>query len=189
MIKAFPLTLCGLSLWLPVSMMISKFDPHHGYLSSVSLRDLKLGWLHMCGPRSTPEITCTEQYIKILRSRQTLVVKLPRQSMRPSQKAGKIFSKMRCQIPTAQTCGKLFKVLTVLLMQTLLTKPCPTTAKLSLISNRNPTYSSTTMPESANSTCHDPTVMSTDSSKNVSTHHLLTMKAVLHSSWRTTICH
>ena len=38
LIKAFPLALCGLSLWLLVSMMISKFDPHHGYLSSVSLQ-------------------------------------------------------------------------------------------------------------------------------------------------------
>ena len=90
---------------------------------------------------------------------------------------------MRCQIPTVQTCGKLFKVLTLLLMQTLLTKTYPTMVEPSLISNRNPTYSSTTMPESANSTCHDPTVISTDSSKNVSMHHLLTMKAVLHSSW------
>ena len=59
----------------------------------------------------------------------------------------------------------------------------PTTVELSMISNRNLTYSSTTMPGSANSTCRDPTVISTCNSKNVSTHHLLTMKAVLHSSW------
>ena len=38
MIKAFTLALCGLSLWLLISMEVSKFDPHHEYLSSVSLR-------------------------------------------------------------------------------------------------------------------------------------------------------
>ena len=38
MIKAFTLALCGLSLWLLVSMEVSKFDPRHRYLSSVSLR-------------------------------------------------------------------------------------------------------------------------------------------------------
>ena len=37
-IKAFPLALCRLSLWLLVSMEVSKLDPHHGYLSSVSLQ-------------------------------------------------------------------------------------------------------------------------------------------------------
>ena len=37
-IKAFPLALCELSLWLLVSMEISKFGQYHGYLSSVSLR-------------------------------------------------------------------------------------------------------------------------------------------------------
>ena len=46
--------------------------------------------------------------------------------------------------------------------------------------NRKLTYSLTTMPGSANSTCYNPTVTSTDSSRNVSTHHLLTMKAVFH---------
>ena len=87
--------------------------------------------------------------------------------MRQSQKIGKIFSKTRCQIPTVQTCGKLFKVLTVLLMLTLLTKLCPTTVEPSLISNRKLTYSLTTMPGSANSTCHNPTMTSTASSRNV----------------------
>ena len=38
MIKAFTLPLCGLSLWLLISTEVSKFDPHYGYLSSVSLR-------------------------------------------------------------------------------------------------------------------------------------------------------
>ena len=38
MIKVFTLALCGLSLWLLISMEVSKFDPFHDYLSSVSLR-------------------------------------------------------------------------------------------------------------------------------------------------------
>ena len=38
MIKPFTLALCGLSLWPLVSIEVSKFDPHHGYLSSVSLQ-------------------------------------------------------------------------------------------------------------------------------------------------------
>ena len=87
--------------------------------------------------------------------------------MRPSQKVGKIFSKTQCQILTVQTCGKLFKALTVPLMLTLLTKLCPTTVELLLISNRKLTYSLTTMPGSANSTCHNPTVTSTASSRNI----------------------
>ena len=37
-IKAFTLALCGLPLWLLVSMEVSKFDQFHGYPSSVSLR-------------------------------------------------------------------------------------------------------------------------------------------------------
>ena len=83
--------------------------------------------------------------------------------MRPSQKAGKIFSKTQCKISMVQTCGKLFKVLTVLLMITLLTKLCLTRVELSLISNRKLRYSLITMPGSANSTCHNPTVTSTAS--------------------------
>ena len=97
-----------------------------------------------------------------------------------NQKAGKTFSRTRWQISTVQTCGKLFKAFTVLLMLTLLTRLCPTTVKLSLISNRKLMYSLTTMLGSANSACHNPTVTSTDSSRNVFTHHLLTMKAVFH---------
>ena len=52
--------------------------------------------------------------------------------------------------------------------------------RTSLISNRKLTYSLTTMPGSANSTCHNPNVTSTDSSRNVFTHHVLTMRAVLY---------
>ena len=37
-IKVFTLVLCGLPLWLLVSMEVSKFDQYHGYLSSVSLQ-------------------------------------------------------------------------------------------------------------------------------------------------------
>ena len=133
----------------------------------------------MCGYKSALEVPSAEQSIKISRSGLTLVLKLPRQLMRPSQKAGKI-SKTKCQILTIQTCGKLLKVLRVLQMLTLLTKLCPTTVELSLISNSNLTYSSTTMPGSANSICHHATMRLTDSSRNVSTHRLLTMKAVLY---------
>ena len=39
----------------------------------------------------------------------------------------------------------------------------PTTVELSLISNQNLTYSSTTMPGSANSTCQNPTVITINS--------------------------
>ena len=85
--------------------------------------------------------------------------------MRLSQKAGKIFSETRCRIPAVQTYRKLFKVLTILLMLTLLTKLCPTTVELSLISNRKLTYLLTTMPGLANSTCHNPIVKSTNSSR------------------------
>ena len=35
-IKAFTLVLCGLPLWLLVSMEVGKFDHYHGYLSSES---------------------------------------------------------------------------------------------------------------------------------------------------------
>ena len=75
---------------------------------------------------------------------------------------------------------KLFKVLTVLLTLTLLTKLCPTTVEPSLILNLKLTSSLTTTPGSANSICHNPTVTPTDSSRNVLMHHLLTMRAVLH---------
>ena len=64
-----------------------------------------------------------------------------------------------------------------------LTKLCTTTVELSLILNQKLTYSLTTILGSANSTCHNPTVTSMDSSRNVSTHHLLTMKALLHFYW------
>ena len=37
-IKTFTLTLCGLPLWLLVSIEVSKFAQYHSYLSSVSLR-------------------------------------------------------------------------------------------------------------------------------------------------------
>ena len=90
---------------------------------------------------------------------------------------------MRCQIPTVQTCRKLFKVLMVLLMLTLLTNLYPTTIEPPLISNRKLAYLLTTMPGSANSACHNTTVTPTASSRNVFTHHLLTMKAVLHFQW------
>ena len=56
----------------------------------------------------------------------------------------------------------------------------PTTVELSLTSNQKLRYSLTTMPGSANSACHNPTVTSTDSSRNVFTHYLLTMRAILH---------
>ena len=143
-------------------ILISAATTHVG--KSKPSKNLNLGQLLICEPKSALEIVSTVLSIKTARSGQMLVVKLLRQSMRPSQKSGKIFSKIRCQILTVPTCGK----------------PCPTTIALSLILNQKLMYSSTTMPGSANSPCHNPSLTSTDSSRNVSTHHLLTMKAVLH---------
>ena len=82
-------------------------------------------------------------------------------------------------IMTVQTSGQLFKISTVLLMLSLLML-CPTTVELSLILNQKLTSSLTTMPGSANSICQNPIVASTDSSRIILTHHLLTMRAVLH---------
>ena len=85
-------------------------------------------------------------------------------------------------IMTVQTCGKLFKISTVLLMLILLML-CPTMVELSLILNQKLKSSLTTMPGSANSICQNPTMTSTDSSRSILTHHLLTMRAVLHFLW------
>ena len=51
---------------------------------------------------------------------------------------------------------------------------------VSLILNPKLTSSLTTTPGSANSICHNPTVTPADSSRSVLTHHLLTMRVVLH---------
>ena len=116
-----------------------------------------------------------------------LAVKPPRLSTRPGQKAGKISFKMQCQIQMAQICGRSersSKVWTVLLMPTHQTKQCPTTVVPSPTSNPKPTFSYTTMPGLANLTCHELIKISTVNSKNDSTHHPLTMNAVVQFKWR-----
>ena len=96
---------------------------------------------------------------------------------RLKQRAGRIYYKTRCQSQTVQTCGKLSKVSTVLLMLILLTKLCPTTVERSLILNPKLTSSLIITPGSANSKCHNPTVTSTDSLRKVLKYQLLTMTA------------
>ena len=61
-------------------------------------RDQNLGWLHMFEPKSVFEIASIKWSIKIARSGEMLVVKLTRQSTRPRQRVGKIFSKTQCQL-------------------------------------------------------------------------------------------
>ena len=68
-------------------------------------------------------------------------------------------------------------------MPTLPTKQCLTTVEPSLISKQKPTSLGTITPRSANSICLNAIVKSTNISRNVSTHHLLTTKAVLHFKW------
>ena len=104
-------------------------------------RNQNLGWLHACEPRSAHEITSVKRSVKIARSGLMLVKKLPRLSLRSRQKDRKIFSKTQCPAPTIHTCGKSFKVSTVLLMLTLLMKQCPTMVVPSLISNLKPASS------------------------------------------------
>ena len=73
-------------------------------------RNVNLGWLHTCKPKSTLEIASVGQYIKIDRRGSMLAVKPRRLSTRPRQKVGKTFFKTECRIQMAQMCGKSFKV-------------------------------------------------------------------------------
>ena len=78
---------------------------------------------------------------------------------------------------------KVIKVWTALLMPTLRAKQCPKTVKLTPTSSSKPMFSYINKPGSANSTCHQPIETSTNNSRKVSMHHLLTMKAVLQFKW------
>ena len=104
-------------------------------------RNLNFRWLHMCKLKSVLKITSVGQSIKTNRSGSMLDMRLPRLSMRPRQKVGKISLKMQCWIQMAQICGKSSKIWRVLLMPTLQTKQCPKTVEPSLTSNPKPTYS------------------------------------------------
>ena len=73
-------------------------------------RNVNLGWLHTCKPKSALEIASVGQYIKIDRRGSMLAVKPRRLSTRPRQKVGKTFFKTECRIQMAQMCGKSFKV-------------------------------------------------------------------------------
>ena len=57
------------------------------------------------------------------------------------------------------------------------------TVEPSLTSNPKPTFLFTTMPGSVNLPCCKSMKISNINSRNVSTHHLLTMKSVLHFKW------
>ena len=62
-------------------------------------------------------------------------------------------------------------------------KPCHTTVTLSTTSKPNLTFLWTNMPGSANALCQKLIMISIITSKNNSTLHLLTMRAVLHFKW------
>ena len=145
------------------------------------VRDLNLGWVHLCEPKSATKIASVRWSIKIVSGEQTLLVgKLMRQSTRPKQRVGKISFKTSCTMEVVLTCRKLSKVSTILLMLTLVPKLCPTTVKLSLILNLKQTPSLTTTQGLAYVIYQNPTVIPTDSSGTVLKYHLLRMRAVLY---------
>ena len=117
------------------------------------------------------------------RSGLVLAVKLPRLPTRPRQRAWKISFRTQCPIQTTKICGKSSKVWMLLLMLTLQMKQYPTTVSLSLTSNPYHHYDIHTMPGVVNLPCYESIEISTNISRNVSKHHLLTMKAVLHFNW------
>ena len=143
-------------------------------------KNMYLGWLHTCEPKSIPKIASVRQSTKTDRIGVMLAVKPLRLSTRLRQKAGKISFKTECPVQTNKICGKSSKVWTVLLMPNHQTKQCPTTAVPSPTSNLKPMFSYTTMPESTNLTCHESIKISTVNLRNISMHHLVAMKAVFH---------
>ena len=146
-------------------------------------KNINLGWLHTCEPKSIPKIAYVRQSTKTDRIGVMLAVKPLRLSTRLRQKARKISFKTECPIQTNKICGKSSKVWTVLLMPNHQTKQWPTTAVPSPTSNLKPAFSYTTMPELANLTCHESIKISTVNLRNISMHHLVTMKAVFHLKW------
>ena len=107
----------------------------------------------------------------------------PKLSMRPRQKARNISSNMQFRTHMVQICRKSSKVWTVHQMSTHQTKLSHTDGTITNIKDSKPTFSWTTMPGSADLTCHELIKISTINSKYNSTHHLLMEKAVIHSKW------
>ena len=146
-------------------------------------RNLNLGWLLTRKPKCALEIASVEQYTEIDRSRSMLVMKPPKLSTRPREKAGKAFFKD----PMSSSSGPvMWKVI-----QDLNGTPDANTPN-EAISHEGRTI--TDIKSKANIfikhytwvnklNMSHPIAISTGNSGNVSKHHLLTMKDVLHFNW------